>query len=307
MRTRIFFIAAACFVLAAGWCLSAATTANAELVTDLVLYCDMEGAFTTTLPDVSTDANVYNGAIAGAVTQQTDAGRGKVLSFDTRNSGNSVNFGDVLDPGTTSYTVALWMYRDDLTAVEVPAGKGNASTSAEAWSLGLRNSGHASGPGLSVRANYTSDATNKQNTVTEGLTPAGRVEAQVWYHIAMVINQETGHFYGYINGVGSGENGDDGLWNCDEASYTVTFPNNGTADFNTTAALILGKYNTASGYYKGDLDDVAVWTRALSAAEIQTLYTETADGTRIPDIVPEPGMLVLLSGIGLFGLMRRRG
>jgi hypothetical protein len=313
MCTRIHFVAAVSLMVVMGLCLSPAAPAHAESITGatlsqgMVLYCDMEGAFTTTLPDVSTDANVYNGAIAGAVTQATDAGRGKVLSFDTRNSGNSVSFGDNLDPRTTSYTVALWMKRDDLTAVEVPVGKGNASTGAEAWSFGLRNEGHASGPGLSVRANYTGDATFKQNTVTEGLTAAGRVEAGLWYHVAMVINQETGHFYAYINGVGSGEDGDNGIWDCAEASYSVTFPNNGTADFDTTAALILGKYNTASGYYKGDLDDVAVWTRALSTAEIQTLYQKTADGTRITDVVPEPGALVLLVGVALFLFMARKG
>jgi len=314
MRTRIHLIAAASFVAAVGLCLSLAGTAHAELTTGLVLYCDMENTNSINVDKVLPDVYgtpVYNGTIGGAVPQVTDAGRGKVLSFDTRSTNNYVDFGDNLDPRTTSYTVAMWMKRDDLTSNEFPVSKGNAGTSDEAWSLAVRNSSHASGPGLSVRANYDGGtSTTRQNTATEGLTEAGKVLDGVWYHIAMVINQETGHFYGYINGVGSGEDGDNGIWNCDESGYSVTFPTGGAADFDTTNPLNLGrcvKGTTKSGAYKGDLDDFAVWTRPLSAAEIGLLYSGGADGTRIPDIIPEPGTLVLLSGMALFGLMRRRG
>jgi hypothetical protein len=159
---------------------------------------------------------------------------------------------------------------------------------------------------MAVRANHDGGTgTTRLLTATEGLTEAGRVEAGEWYHFAMVINQETGHFYAYINGVGSGEDGDNGIWDCNEASYSVTFPNNGTADFNTTVPLFLGLTASApttgkASPFLGDIDDLAVWTRALSTAEIQAIAGGAA-------IVPEPGTLALLAGIALFGFMSRGG
>ncbi|HBO42436.1 MAG TPA: hypothetical protein DD670_00550 [Planctomycetaceae bacterium] len=302
MRLRIRMSVAASIVVAMNLFLAA--SANADLTTGLALYCDMEDTdainVDKVLPDVY-GAQLVPGTVVGNVTQAVDAERGNVLSFDTRSSSNYVDFGDNLDPGTTSYTVAMWMKRDDLTSTEFPAAKGNSSTTAEAWSFGLRAGSHASGPGLSVRANYDGGSgTTRQNTVTEGLTDAGKVLDGVWYHLAMVINQETGHFYAYINGVGSGEDGDNGLWDSNEASYSVTFPNNGTADFNTTLALTLGKVAGTTNTFKGDIDDFAVWTRALSSDEIVSIYNGAA-------IVPEPGLLALLSGMVLFGLASRRG
>ncbi|HBO42429.1 MAG TPA: hypothetical protein DD670_00510, partial [Planctomycetaceae bacterium] len=182
-----------------------------------------------------------------------------------------------------------WMKRDDLTSVEFPASKGNSGTTSEAWSFGLRNEGHASGPGLSVRANYNGlGDTTRLNTATEGLTEAGKVLDGEWYHIALVIDQTTGLFQAYINGVGSGPDGDNSLWDSNETSYSVTFPTDGTVDFDTAVSLYLGAAGTATGRsspYKGDIDDFAIWTRALSAAEILAIY-QGADILAPQDDIP---------------------
>jgi len=233
-----------------------------------------------TVPDVYGTPKV-DGAIHGDVTQVTDATRGDVLSFNTRNLANYVDFGDNFDPGTTSYTVAMWVKRDDLTSTEIPVSKGNAGTQLEAWSVGMRAETHPSGyAGLTVRANYTGDNTNRMNVLTETAPTAGE-----WHHVALVLDQAAGLFQAYIDGVGSGADGDYGIWNCDETSYTVTFPNDGTADFDTTVKLLLGKYITESGAFMGDIDDLAIWTRALTSAEILSLY----EGTEILPSVVIPG------------------
>lgn len=309
MRTRIHRIAAVVAV-AMGLCLSLAATASADLTAGLALYCDMEDTNAINVDKVVPDVYgtpLFPGAITGNITQAVDATRGNVLSINTRSTGNYVSFGDNLDPGNTSYTVSLWLKRDNLDATEFPLAKGNSGTSAEAWSFGLRAGSHASGPGMSVRANFTGDSTNRLNTTTPATEtdPGGRVEAGQWYHFAMVINQETGHFYAYVNGIGSGEDGDNDIWDCNEGSYSVTFTPDGSADFDTAVPLFLGLTASSAtsgktGAFLGDIDDLAIWTRALSTAEIQAIAGGAA-------IVPEPGVLALLAGIALFGFMSRGG
>lgn len=297
MRSQVRLSSAASFAVALGLCLVLAAASHAEFITGLALYCDMEDATAIagkTLPNVWGDPALA-GTIAGNVTQVIDVQRGNVLSFDTRSTSNYVSFGDNLDPRATSYTVAMWVKRDEIpSGSEFVATKGNASTAAEGWSLGLR--GTSSDKALSVRANYDGGTgTTRLNTKTETEFSAG-----AWHHIALVIDQQAGLFQAYIDGVGSGTDGDNGLWDCDDSSYSVTFPNDGTADFDSTLALNLGRVASPSGAFKGDIDDFAIWTRALSSAEIGALYQGAA-------IVPEPGILVLLFGgvVGLSVALRR--
>jgi hypothetical protein len=47
-----------------------------------------------------------------------------------------------------------------------------------------------------------------------------------------------------------------------------------TQDFGNTAPLILGKNATDDKFFKGDIDDIRIYTRALSANEVSMLYHE---------------------------------
>jgi len=61
--------------------------------------------------------------------------------------------------------------------------------------------------------------------------------------------------------------------------------------------------------FDGLLDEVALWSRALSAAEAAELYNMGLSGTSLLQAVPEPStyaMLAALAGVGLFYHRRRR-
>lgn len=96
-----------------------------------------------------------------------------------------------------------------------------------------------------------------------------------------------------------------------EASQQSLYVNGVFAETNTTAVAIaatitrfsLGAFvraGTAIDDFSGGIDEVQVYTGALSGTEVSTLFsTPTA-------VVPEPSTLGLVAGFGLLGLMRRR-
>lgn len=76
-----------------------------------------------------------------------------------------------------------------------------------------------------------------------------------WFHIAMVYDASAGSCAFYSNGV----------------QISTTQTGLGTSIDDTTSAFEIGRRQGAS-YFDGMMQDVIVWTYALSAAEIRTLY-----------------------------------
>jgi len=223
------------------------------------------------VPDVYGTPNVPGTVYGSDATIVTDATRGNVLGVnantETPSASNYVDFGDNLDPGTTSYTVSVWVKKDGTVATSQQfATKGAAAGSTEGWALGFKATGE-----LYARGNYIEGATGTQRLFTSTETA---VSADVWHHVALVIDQAAGLFQAYVDGVGSGTDGDNGLWNCDELNYSVTFPADGSADFDATQLLRLGRSGSSTAPYafKGLLDDFAIWNRALTSSEILAIY-----------------------------------
>lgn len=82
------------------------------------------------------------------------------------------------------------------------------------------------------------------------------LQPNIWYHCAIVFQTGT-TIYHYLNGVADGS-GD---------SNTFT-------DYPTTT-MYVGRYSNSSNYFfNGRLDDIRIWTRALSSSEIAELYSD---------------------------------
>lgn len=75
-------------------------------------------------------------------------------------------------------------------------------------------------------------------------------QTNTWYHI--VANRTSGTLRVYVNGVESSTGGV-----ADTANYRIG---------------LIGYYPNTSSYYSGTIDDVRMYNRALTVAEIQTLY-----------------------------------
>ena len=114
----------------------------------------------------------------------------------------------------------------------------------------------------------------------------------------LLIDQQHGVLKAYLDGNPSSDN--DGNFNegwqlSGTSGYANTFtPGEG---FENSNSLYIALPNPSSAPTQGKFDDFAVWSRALSDAEI----ADIAAGAP----VPEPGALVLLTALLAVGVSRR--
>eukprot|EP01034_Spumella_vulgaris_P032310 gene32310-39896_t len=110
-----------------------------------------------------------------------------------------------------------------------------------------------------------------------GVTPAGStsgagLSANTWYLITLVVTRTVSSNI-YINGA---------------LIYTGTSPQ--ACDLSTNAVSYIGSYNAAGQeQFKGSIDDVRIYNRAISAAEVTALYgveSPSAVPTFTPSVIP---------------------
>lgn len=217
-----------------------------------------------------------NGTIVGTVGNPAGT-LGQALSFSGSDS-NYVDFGNVLDPGTDSYTVSLWFKPSALSGTEYLASKGNAGSGDNGWSIWL------SGAAATLRLREASDGRRLQ--VMKNVADTD------WHNLVMVIDRDLGKLVGYLDGDSTG-------WSTAWEGDTLSTNGYITA----TNSLLLGRRSTTGAPYAGLIDDFAIWDRALSADEVEYLYTKGLTGFDAATI-PEPSSMVLC-GIGLALLAAR--
>ena len=214
----------------------------------------------------SHDGTIYNGAEQVTEIPQTPP-RGKVLEFEGTPESHEeyVNYGDVLDPGTGSYTVSLWCKLTDTDATgEVLAHKGMYSwTGQEGWSIFLSEGDTTT---IQIRVNYDGTTTNRIK-IRKPISYDNQ-----WHHVAMVIDRDEGVVLAYLDGLGSGIFGSENDW--EDASDNGVYIDTGE-DIETDTDLVLGNDNPDFPL-AGRLDDFAVWTRALTDQEILDIYNGTS-------------------------------
>jgi hypothetical protein len=191
-----------------------------------------------------------DGTVKGVVTPTTQGKFGRAASFGGNGYINVPNSTSL--QATDALTYAAWVY---------PMGLGPPDA-ASAY------------PGIiAKRYDYTTDVAFTMfiwfhNNVyadvagMRGNSDAGLTDDQ-WYHVAVVFRGPQALASIYING-------------SLDTSYSVG-TNVGmmqSADL-TVGYLPQGAISDPAGYFYGLIDEVAVWTRALSANEIQSLYQAT--------------------------------
>ncbi len=249
-----------------------ANTITAAGITPLAIYNFENNLFDEyqagTVPD---DFDGNPGVLHGG-EKVTDSIRGEVLSF-SGGTEERVDYGDILNPGSGSYTVSAWfnVFTSSGPAQGV-AFKGNSWSGSEGWGIFVENGN------LYVRACYEHE--NTDTRVQTGTSVTGGE----WHHVALVLDADAGTLTAYLDGLGSGAGGDSNGW---VPAYSgVTFPVG--VDFMTEDPLVIGNRPTLGAGLYGMMDDFAVWNRALSEQEILAIF----NGADILDGGPgQPGDL----------------
>ncbi|MFO0869119.1 MAG: LamG-like jellyroll fold domain-containing protein [Pirellulales bacterium] len=187
-------------------------------------------------------SNNNNGTVSGTVTYSPGQS-GQAFNF------NGSSYVSVASPSrldlSGSLTISTWVYLNTNNFNRGMVYKGTFNGSQGVYSLGFftPNSNR-----LTFRLNGSTSEGNGQTTSNAALTPGS------WYHVAAVYNKEAGTQKIYINGV------EDISRPYSLAIGTVTSP------------LILGGYYNSSFLLNGKLDEVGIYSRALSPTEVRDIY-----------------------------------
>lgn len=213
--------------------------------TNLVLYYDQTD--TASYPGTGTTVTSLVGTgLNGTMTNVTYTS--PYFSFNGTTSQISVADNAALEPGSGDWTVEVWLrYSVIAGKTRTYLSKTNNGGGAADWGYGLRTNAGTSATFFEV-GNGTTSITSPSTSVTTG----------VWYQIVGVwTNIATNSIALYKNGVFVGSN-----------SHSFTSVKN------TTNPLYLGNYNgnEFAQQFQGDMGIVRMYSRALSAAEIQNNF-----------------------------------
>ncbi len=260
------------------------------------------GSISTDANGVSDSAGTANGTLTGATITTGTAGIAgqSVKLSSTANPRPYISIGanntatSPLTATDASFTISLWFNSSTVSTYQTLLNFGNAGSNVQGIILVI------DGGKAGIRAKSGTGADDKI-----GLSSAA-LSNNTWYHLVAVFDSQNKIVTGYLNGIGSGTTGS--TTNAAGESLAngwVTGASGGQTNniigtnvvFGTSAtALLVGSNAAATSMMQGMLDEVAIWNRALSAAEVTALYQGQLSGQGISSI-PEPSSLTAASAI----------
>jgi hypothetical protein len=246
-----------------------AASQPADIRQGLVAYWPLESHDDVTTPDATPFANTLT--LVGVPT--VGAGQfGNAFTFN----GTSTYLANLHTPDNAitglpiyragSYTIAMWVKGAAQTARYL-FSEGNT---ADNDTLLLLQTGQVAANNAKFDVIIRNDAGGIPGSLVNHVVSTNVVFDNTWHHIAWVDDQGSARLY--VDG------------NLDPANFNYTPA--GVFTFNTTAigTLIRAAVSTAA-IFNGQMDDVALWERALSQAEVQQVRTSSLQ-TPIPSLPP---------------------
>ncbi len=250
---------------------ASATTSNTPPATGLAAAYGMNEGSGTTVTDAS--GNGDTGTLNGA-TWTTSGKYGKALSFNGTSS--YVNLGNPATLKLTgSMTLEAWVL-----ATGNPADDGQIIAKSDSysplvgWQFKTTPDTGKRTFGIGVSANGSSITQRYSKTV---------LALNTWYHVAGVYNASAQTLDIYVNGV------------LDDGVLSGTVPG---VQFDPNTSVTLGK-RSGGFYFKGTIDEVRVYNRALTQAQIQSDMNSAVGSSSIPDTTPTPDTNAPSAPLGL--------
>ncbi|MEH0577820.1 LamG domain-containing protein [Streptomyces sp. B21-108] len=213
-------------------------------------------------------------ATGGAWAEDTDGGKGNVLSLDGTSTANATASGPIVD-SQGDFTVAAWAKLDAaaLSDTSVAHHMRIATQSGgvrDSWGLWYDQAA-GSTQGMWVFGRSTADTTGGAVvTVPADIASAQLVDPGGWTLLTGVYDGAHHQLLLYVNGVRQGAQGDTDT--DDDTGDGVVF----TSPWQATGTFSVGRGRTGTGAYgdyaHGLVDDVRVWTGVMSGTAIDQLY-----------------------------------
>ena len=214
----------------------------------------------------------------GALPQWTTGhnGTGGALTFNatTTSSADSdwvfvdINNLDAVAKLGTAFTISMWVRSDQTQdwVLRVPTGNWRWLVYTNAYDLELAQDPSASGL---IAFDYLYSDTSAPWQLELGYETDAQNVTGSWYHLAVTFDRN--FLRKYVNG-----------------SLVLTIPAPAESTPTATTDLFIAAMSGGSGYFAGELDDVAIWTGSyLPASEIAKLADGTATPLTAVDHAPE--------------------
>jgi Concanavalin A-like lectin/glucanases superfamily len=173
---------------------------------------------------------------------------------------------------TTSMTLTAWVWADSLPQWATVAGNWNGNWGAFSYST------FESSPNMSL---YVADGGSPPNIVNIDYgTSGGSISLNRWHFLAFVANSLT-----------------DTVTFMQDGSVSGSFHYNGQL-LASSSELDLGG-GAGLGNWDGKIDDMAIWTRALSSQELASIYNAGLAGQSLMTLIPEPSVVAVFN-LGIF-------
>jgi len=204
--------------------------------------------------NVAEDSSEFgnHGTIYGATW--VEGKHGKALSFDGTDDYINILHANVLTFTFENFSICFWLKPADVTSVMV-LQKGNYKT--DGWYV-------------FISADSRMQLATCQDGATQFIeTPASEFVTDTWYHCVLVRNSSTGKVY--VNGTDR-----------TDGTPSVTNP------LSNTRPLQFARDIWGASFHLGVIDEVRIYNRALSAAEIQEIFQKGPDfSSRLQVKVPK--------------------
>jgi len=226
---------------------------NSSLATDLVSYWELEEASGTRV-----DSHGSNDLTDVNTVGQAAGIQGDGADFENTNT-EYLTITDASQTGlglSGSLSISCWVKFESTPSSGAGFGivtKDNLTT-ASAYFLSVFNSSGTL---------YLYNQVNRTTSIIVQNFASWAPSTGVWYHLVLTFNASTGALICYVNG----------------SSYVTNTNASVTSVQNNSLNFSIGAHHTGTRPFDGVIDEVGIWSRALSASDVTTLYNS---GSGIP-------------------------
>lgn len=238
-----------------------ASGATSTLNNGLVAYWKLDEASGARADSNSTNTLTDNNTVTSDTGKISNAGKFAALNSELLSIADNTNFFF-----TSAFSFSCWVYSDDVSIQRSIAGKWTFQTDG-GWQFGTD---FTTSTNMQIVLATVPDDNGGGCWMTYA---SGIVDAATWYHFVIVFD---GTLSGDANRLKLYKNGSSMTQSVFAGAVPSTLLND-TADFN------LGKWGgSLNQYFNGRIDEVGLWNRALTSAEVTELYNATAGKTCCP-------------------------